>query len=92
MGTEKAMSVTEFKAKCLAILEHLDADGVILTKHGRPIAKVIPLTPNGNQQFIGTMKGRITVKGDLFSTGIGWDAQPRHAYRRRTTQRKPKRR
>lgn len=72
---EKVLSATEFKAKCLKILDHLDARGVIVTKRGQPIARVTPITSNDNRKFIGSMKGKVTLKGDIFSTGIKWRAQ-----------------
>jgi prevent-host-death family protein len=91
MVKEKTIPATEFKARCLAILEDLNPGGIIVTKHGRPVAKVVPVTPHGNEQFIGSMKGAIKVKGDLFSTGVSWDAESGHAYRRRPSRRRAKR-
>ncbi|HEV8130333.1 MAG TPA: hypothetical protein VGQ81_03725 [Acidobacteriota bacterium] len=47
-----------------------------MTKKGRPIAKVIPVSEESNKKLIGSMKGKIKVRGDLFSTGVKWNAQP----------------
>jgi prevent-host-death family protein len=44
MLKEKMISATEFKAKCLGILDRLEPNGVVITKHGLPIAKVLPFT------------------------------------------------
>ena len=72
---EKTIAASEFKAKCLKILERLDPPGVIITKRGRPIAKVIPIQLEDNLKLVGSMKGKIKIKGNLFSTGIKWNAQ-----------------
>ena len=92
MFKEKTIPATEFKAKCLAILDDLDPNGVVVTKHGRPIAKVVPINPGGNERFIGSMKGKIQIHGDIFTTGINWDAESRYSHRRRAAQRRSKRR
>ena len=72
---EKTIAASEFKAKCLKILERLNPPGLIITKKGRPIAKVIPIPLEDNLKLVGSMKGKIKIKGDLFSTGIKWNAQ-----------------
>lgn len=42
---EKTVTATEFKVKCLWILDHLGPGGVVITKRGRPVARVMPLIP-----------------------------------------------
>ncbi len=71
----KTISASEFKAKCLQIFDELEADGIVVEKRGKPIAKVIPLGAADNSSLIGSMKGAITVKGDIFSTGVKWNAE-----------------
>jgi len=73
---EKTITASEFKAKCLKILEELDPPGIIITKRGRPVAKVTPILGEDNLKLIGSMKDKIKIKGNLFSTGIKWNAQP----------------
>jgi antitoxin (DNA-binding transcriptional repressor) of toxin-antitoxin stability system len=72
---QKRISASEFKAKCLKILDELGAEGIVIEKRGKPIAKVIPVGPADNSKLIGSMRGMIKVKGNTFSTGIKWDAQ-----------------
>ncbi|HEY3129596.1 MAG TPA: type II toxin-antitoxin system prevent-host-death family antitoxin [Acidobacteriota bacterium] len=72
---QKVISASEFKAKCLRILEDLEPAGVVITKRGHPIAKVTPILSVDNQKLIGSMKEKIKVKGDLLSTGVKWNAQ-----------------
>ncbi len=71
----KTFSASEFKAKCLRLLEDLDSQGIIVTKRGRPIAKVTPIRSRNIEKFFGCMKGKIKIKGDIFSTGVKWNAQ-----------------
>ena len=72
---EKTITASEFKAKCLKILERLDPPGLVITKRGRPIAKVTPIPFADNLKLVGLMKGKIKIKGNLFLTGIKWNAQ-----------------
>ena len=69
------MSATEFKAKCLQIFDELDSEGIVVEKRGRPVAKIIPYGDTNNSSLIGAMKGAIKVKGNIFSTGIKWNAE-----------------
>ncbi len=71
----KTISASEFKAKCLKILDELGAEGIVVQKRGKPIAKVIPVGPADNSKLIGSMKGMIKVNGDLLSTGVKWNAE-----------------
>ncbi len=72
---ERTISISEFKAKCLAILENLDRNGIVILKRGHPIARVMPLRAAGCDQLIGSMAGKIKVKGNILSTGIRWDVE-----------------
>jgi prevent-host-death family protein len=72
----RTMTVTEFKAKCLRLVDELGPSGLLLTKRGRPVARVLPAASRDNRDLIGAMKGSITVKGHLFSTGVKWHAEP----------------
>jgi prevent-host-death family protein len=70
----KTMGAAQFKEKCLALLDEVGPDGVVITKHGRPVAKLIPLGGESSD-LIGALKGRIRVRGDVFSSGARWDAE-----------------
>lgn len=72
---EKTIPASEFKAKCLKILDRLGPEGITVTKRGHPIARVTPLRKKTGKDFYGCMAGKITIKGDIFSTGVKWDAQ-----------------
>lgn len=70
----KTIGVTEFKQRCLALLDRLGPDGLVITKHGRPVARVIPVDSESSS-LIGRFAGQIEIKGDIESTRIAWDAE-----------------
>ncbi|MFV1980616.1 MAG: type II toxin-antitoxin system Phd/YefM family antitoxin, partial [Rhodothermia bacterium] len=63
--------------QCLAILDRLEPGGLVITKHGKPVARVLPI-PRKPEEMIGSLKDEIKVLGDILSTGLDWeaDAQP----------------
>jgi prevent-host-death family protein len=69
----KTIAAAEFKARCLALLDEVGPDGLIITKHGRPVAKLVPIASEPGA-LVGSLKGRIRIKGNILSTGAGWDA------------------
>ena len=71
----KTISASEFKAKCLQIFDELEADGIVVEKRGKPVARVIPMGRVDNSALIGSMKGTIKLSGDIFSTGVKWNAE-----------------
>jgi len=75
--TMKSVAAAKFKEQCLTLLDRVDPEGIVITKHGKPVAKLIPLR-NDAAELIGSLKGRIRIKGNISSTGLAWDAQPRH--------------
>jgi len=69
----KTIAVAKFKEQCLAIVDRLDPEGVVITKRGRPVAKLIPIE-RSSADLIGCLEGRIQVRGDILSTGVDWDS------------------
>jgi prevent-host-death family protein len=90
MFKEKTIAATEFKAKCLAILDELGPNGIVVTKHGRPIAKILPVSPEGNERFLGAMRTKIKIHGDILTTGLNWNAESGHSHPRRPAKRRTK--
>ena len=70
------INATTFKQQCLSLLDNLDAEGLVITKRGKAVAKVIPIG-SGCAGLIGSMKGKLKIKGKILSTGIRWDADTR---------------
>ncbi|MGH8738501.1 MAG: type II toxin-antitoxin system Phd/YefM family antitoxin [Burkholderiales bacterium] len=70
----KQVSAAKFKEQCLALLDQVDRDGIVITKRGKPVAKLIPLATD-SASLIGSLKHKIKIKGDIVSTGVRWNAQ-----------------
>ena len=70
----KTIGAARFKEQCLSLLDSVGPDGLIITKHGRPVAKLIPIKTE-SAALIGSLKGKINIKGDILSTGLRWDAE-----------------
>ena len=65
----KTMGATRFREQCLALIDQLDADGLVITKRGKPVARVVPY----DQEFadlIGSLCDKIEIHGDIMSTGV----------------------
>src|SRR5215469_8381850 len=85
----KTLNISDFRQQCLQLLEGLPPDGVLITKHGRPVAKVTPLFRSCSD-LIGCIKDLASnPQDDLFSTGITWDAESRHTYSDQSAGRRP---
>jgi len=72
-GIMKEIGAARFKEQCLALLDNLDAEGLVVTKRGKPVARVIPFVTNDGD-LIGSLRGKLEIKGDIFTTGVQWDA------------------
>ncbi len=76
------ITISEFKAKCLGLIEqvHKTRQPLRITRHGRPVAEVIPSGPDRKRQFVGDMVGTGKIVGDIVSPVIALDEI--EAYRR----------
>lgn len=70
----KTIPAAKFKEQCLALLDRVGPDGIIITKHGKPVAKLIPVYTD-SARLIGSFKGKIKIKGNILSTGVKWDVE-----------------
>ena len=72
---DQQISATEFKAKCLSILDDVARTGrvVVVTKHGKPVAKV-SRTVQAWRSPMGDMAGTSEEIGDIvnFDTTDEW--------------------
>lgn len=72
----KTVKASEFKAKCLQLMEEIKKTGgeIIITKNGEPVSKLVPVKHKPKTLF-GAHRGRIVVKGDIVSPlDTGWEA------------------
>ena len=76
----RTMGAGEFKAKCLAVFDEVQATGepVIVTKRGKPVARVSPIEGAGpkKKSIFGRLRHMGTIHGDIVSsefTDEEWD-------------------
>ena len=68
--------ISEFKAKCLALLEQVNKTKkpLRITRHGKPVADVVPAVPNVDRAALfGSMRNSIKILGDIVSPVIDLD-------------------
>lgn len=70
----RTIGAAKFKEQCLNILDKLSAEGIIISKHGKPVAKLMPIE-SSDADYIGQLKGKIHINGDILSTGLKWNAE-----------------
>lgn len=70
----KTVNATKFKEQCLSLIEQVPHDGYLITKHGKAVAVVFPAFKKP-ADFIGCLKGRAKIRGNIFSAGLKWHAQ-----------------
>jgi len=69
----KTIGAAKFKERCLALLDTLSPEGIVITKHGKPVARVLPY-PQRPEAMIGALRDKIAVRGDILSTSTAWKA------------------
>ena len=72
--TMKQIAAAKFKEQCLSLLDEVDQDGIVITKRGKPVAKLIPIGAE-SASLIGSLAGKLKIQGDVLSTGVRWNAQ-----------------
>jgi prevent-host-death family protein len=73
---ERTIMASRFKAECLAILDQVEQMhiSVVITKHGRPIARVVPLDVGYDASTLGSVHLVAEPDEAYYSTGEAWDA------------------
>jgi len=72
----RMIKASEFKAKCLALLDEVDRTGdvIVITKKGRPVAEIRRHTP-AKRSIIGIWKGQTEILGDIIAPiDVEWEA------------------
>jgi prevent-host-death family protein len=75
----KKMAAGSFKANCLAVMDEVMQTGeaVLITKHGKPVAKMVPADQTSDDVF-GFMAGKVKIVGDIVGpvTPLGdWESK-----------------
>jgi len=67
----------EFKAKCLKLLDEVaeKREPLIITKHGKPVAQLVPFQEVERVDPVGAMRGSVLWEGDIISpVDVEWEA------------------
>ena len=62
------ISATDFKAKCLHLMDFVQEkqEEVIITKHGKSVAKLVPMDKEKKSiSPVGFLQGKLTIKEDI---------------------------
>lgn len=70
----RTIGAARFKEQCLALIDSLDPEGIVITKHGKPVAKLVPIESESGE-LLGALAGKLKIHGNILSTGASWDAQ-----------------
>ncbi len=71
----KTIGAIKFKKQCLTLLDQLDADDLIIIKHGKSVACVVPYHQNYSD-LIGSLRHKIKIRSDILITSrLETDAQ-----------------
>ena len=76
----KTMNASDFKARCLAILDEVESTGEVVTilKRGRPVAQLVRPIYGQEGYPQRELKGSVTIRGDIISPVLPsteWDAE-----------------
>jgi prevent-host-death family protein len=70
------IGATEFKARCLELMDHVAATGnpVVITKRGRAIVRLVPAQQRP-RSIVGALRGHARIHGDIVSPiDVRWEA------------------
>ena len=65
----RKMAAAQFKSQCLAVMDRVARSGrpVVITKHGKPVVKVVPATQDDDEIF-GALSAIARITGDIENT------------------------
>ena len=67
----------QFKARCLKLMDEVKKrhEEIVITKHGKPVARLVPVEEEAPQPLFGFLKGAVTVHGEIVCPlDESWDA------------------
>lgn len=60
----------QFKAQCLQLMDQVQQSRkeIVITKHGKPVAKLVPVEELVAQSVFGYLQGTVEIVGDIVSS------------------------
>jgi prevent-host-death family protein len=74
MVRPRDVNATEFKAKCLSLLDEVHEHGgeMVITKHGKPVARLVSVGAR-RASLRGAWKGTVRIRGDIVH--VDWTSE-----------------
>ena len=74
---DRTVMASRFKQQCLALLDQVEATGtpIVVTKHGRPVARVVPVEREPRAPTMGSVSLLADDDEAYFSTGERWEVE-----------------
>jgi len=72
----RIIKASEFKAKCLAVIDEVERtrQPVVITKRGKPVAELVPHRAAKRNAW-GVLKDELFIEGDIISPiDVEWEA------------------
>jgi len=71
----QSIPVSDFRQQCLSLIDHLPPEGILITRRGEPVARLLPVK-GSCAELIGSAPDLLYGNDDdLLSTGIRWNAE-----------------
>ncbi|MHB1585601.1 MAG: type II toxin-antitoxin system Phd/YefM family antitoxin [Acidiferrobacteraceae bacterium] len=66
-GTDMSVNAAEFKSKCLKLIDQVATtrEPLVITKRGKPMAKLVPIERETPTSLFGYMKNTGQILGDI---------------------------
>jgi prevent-host-death family protein len=75
---EMTVPAGQFKAQCLSLIDKVNRTHqvIVITKRGRPVARLVPLDVEKPRKLFGCLAGHVVEEGGIVSpTGEAWEAE-----------------
>jgi prevent-host-death family protein len=71
----RTIAAGKFKANCLALMDEVQKkhQPILITKRGKPVAKIVPAKDDVKDDFFGKWKGKLKAKGDIIRPAFDLD-------------------
>jgi prevent-host-death family protein len=74
------LAAGQFKAQCLQLMDQVQQthEEIVITKHGRPVAKLVPVEAGDSDRrsILGYLQGTVQIAGDIVSPlAESWEAE-----------------
>ena len=71
----KKVLISEFKAKCIGMINEIQETGetLLITRRGKPVAMVGPARPKPRKRVMGALKEVLKINGDIINTDFSDD-------------------